>query len=84
MVLNKIITTYYPDVRPYTLTSMAYEVRENGVCIAYFDTQKNLHALTLNQMHETFFVLEPSSLSRLRWTFFLVAIISEPPLAILA
>lgn len=58
MVLNKIITTYYPDVRPYTLTSMAYEVRENGVCIAYFDTQKNLHALTLNQMHETFFVLE--------------------------
>ena len=52
------IKTYYPDERDYNCTSLAYERRGDGVCVAYYNTPKNLHALTPNQQHETFLILE--------------------------
>ena len=58
MALNKKIRTYFPDERDYTCTSMAYETLSGGVCVAYFDYPKNLHALTSNQQQETFLILE--------------------------
>jgi enoyl-CoA hydratase/carnithine racemase len=52
------IKTYYPDERDYNLGSLAYERKGDGICVAYYNTPKNLHALTPNQQHETFLVLE--------------------------
>ena len=40
------------------LGSLAYERKGDGICVAYYNTPKNLHALTPNQQHETFLVLE--------------------------
>ena len=55
---KKGIKTYYPDERDYNLNSLAYERKGDGICVAYYNTPKNLHALTPNQQHETFLVLE--------------------------